>query len=187
MAAATREVMWAPVRVPGFEHCTVREGAQGTRADGLVIGVRDGASFRARYAIACDREWRPLTVRVDVEGGPSLELRSDGAGGWQGPRGPIPVLAECVDVDLSMSPFTNTIPIRRLGLAPLDSRELRVAHVDVPSLRVAVARQRYTCLLRREDGTMHRYESGKFRADLTADADGLVIEYPRAWTRVWPR
>ncbi len=182
-----REVMWAPVRAPGLEHCTLREGAPQTEAEGVVIGVRDGASFRARYAIACDREWRVRAVRIDVEGGNSLELRSDGAGNWEGQRGAIAALHDCVDVDLSVTPFTNTIPIRRLGLAPLESRDLSVAYVDVPSLRVGVATQRYTCLVRREDGTMHRYESGRFKADLTADADGLVIEYPRAWTRVWPR
>ena len=178
-----REVMWAPVRAPGFEHCRLRP----TDADGLVVAVRDGASFRARYAIEWDREWRVRGVRVDVEDGESLELRADGAGTWEGPGGAVPALRDCVDVDLSASPFTNTIPIRRLDLARLESRELKVAYIDVPSLRVGVAMQRYTCLVRREDGTMHRYESGKFRADLTCDADGLVIEYPRGWTRVWPR
>ncbi len=175
--------MWAPVRAPGFEHCVTKAGA----ADGLVLGVREGAAFRARYAIEWDTAWRVRIVRVEVEGGPSLELRSDGAGAWQGPRGPLPALRECVDLDLSVSPFTNTLAIRRLALAPLESRDIKVVYVDVPALRVGVAAQRYTCLVRREDGTMHRYESGKFRADLTCDAEGIVIEYPRGWTRVWPR
>ena len=60
-------------------------------------------------------------------------------------------------------------------------------YVEVPSFRVGIAKQRYTCLVRRDDGTMHRYESGTFKADIVLDADGLVVEYPRAFTRLWPR
>lgn len=180
---SVREVMWAPVRWPGFEHCRLRD----TEAEGVVIAVRDGAPFRARYAIRCDPQWRVRELRIAVEDGAALELRSDGAGAWEGRKGPVPALSECVDVDLSMTPFTNTLPIRRLGLATLESRDLKVVYVDIPLLGVSVATQRYTCLVRRDDGTMHRYESGTFRADLTCDADGLVIEYPGLWTRIWPR
>lgn len=182
-----REVLWAPVREAGLEHCRVLESGAGVEAEGLVIGVSGDAAFRARYAISCDRSWRVRSVRVNVEGGGTLVLQVAEDGSWSSGGRAVPALADCVDVDLSVSPFTNALPVRRLALQPLESRELSVAYVEVPSLRVGVAKQRYTCLVRREDGTMHRYESGAFRADVTFDADGLVIEYPRAFTRVWPR
>lgn len=186
MTDALHEVIWAPVRAVGFEHCRVTESPEGAQAEGLVIGVHEDAAFRARYGVACDPQWRVRAVRIDVEGRGSLELEADD-GRWQSGGRHVPALDGCVDVDLSITPFTNTLPIRRLALAPHESREVQVAYVDVPSLRLGVATQRYTCLLRRDDGTMHRYESGRFAADLTCDAHGLVIEYPRAFTRIWPR
>jgi hypothetical protein len=182
-----RDVLWAPVREAGLEHCRVRESVSGVEAEGLVIGVSADAVFRARYAISCDQSWRVRDLRLKVEGGDTLALDVDDTGQWSGNGRAIAALAGCIDVDLSVSPFTNTLPVRRLALQPLESRELSVAYVEVPSLRIGVAKQRYTCLVRREDGTMHRYESGSFRADVTFDVDGLVIEYPRAFTRVWPR
>lgn len=183
----TREVLWAPVREAGLEHCRVVEDDTAITADGLVIGVSGDTAFRARYAISCDHSWRVRSVRVNVEDGRSLALDADGEGAWSSGGRAVPALADCIDVDLSVSPFTNALPVRRLALQPLESRELSVVYVEVPSLRVGVAKQRYTCLVRREDGTMHRYESGSFRSDVTFDADGLVIEYPRAFTRIWPR
>src|ERR671937_866130 len=153
-----REVMWAPVRRPGFEHCRVH----GNKADGIVIGIDEREPFRVRYALEWDDHWRTRVVRVDViDRGKSLALVADGDGCWRTADG-------------------KAIP-------PLASADLSVAYVDAPALRVGVAKQRYTCLVRRDDGTMHRYESGTFKADVVLDADGLVVEYPRAFTRVWPR
>jgi hypothetical protein len=46
-----------------------------------------------------------------------LELISDGRGKWTDASGnPLPALDGAIDMDLSVSPFTNTLPIRRLRL-----------------------------------------------------------------------
>jgi hypothetical protein len=179
-----REVVWRRVRGIGIEHCRV----EGHVADGLVVGVSE-RPFRARYRVEWDERWRTRSLRVDLaDGDRSVALLSDGEGRWRTADGKaIAPLDGCLDVDVSVTPFTNTLPVRRLALAPFDSVELTVAYVDVPQLRVGVSRQRYTCLVRRDDGTMHRFESGKFAADIVFDRDGLVVEYPRLFTRVWPR
>lgn len=56
-----------------------------------------------------------------------------------------------------------------------------MAWVSVPDLGVHASRQRNVGLESESDGTHFvRYESrdGIFTADLTFDADGLVIDYP---------
>jgi hypothetical protein len=91
-------------------------------------------------------------------------------------------------VDLSATPFTNTLPIRRLSLREGESSEIGVVYVDVPVMRLDVSRQRYTCLERDADGGLYRYEDrGSFRgfaADLPVDADGLVLDYPGIFRRL---
>jgi hypothetical protein len=176
--------MWAPVRGPGFEHCRV----DGNRADGIILGLDERTPYRAHYTIEWDDRWRTRSVRVEVDRGKNLSLIARGDGSWSTGDGKrIEALQGCIDVDLSATPFTNTLPVRRLALGPLASAEVSLTYVELPSLRVGVSQQRYTCLVRRDDGTMHRFESGKFRADIVLDADGLVVEYPRLFTRVWPR
>ncbi len=91
-----------------------------------------------------------------------LHLRSDGEGNWQDSKGHlVEVLQGCVDIDISATPFTNTLPIRRLGLALGEAREILVAYVAVPALAPEPVRQRYTCL---EAGRLYRYSyEGLFR------------------------
>ena len=50
---------------------------------------------------------------------PGIDLLADGEDGWTTRGGAaMPELEGCVDVDISATPVTNILPIRRLGLAP---------------------------------------------------------------------
>jgi uncharacterized protein len=185
-----REVMWTPWEQPGLEHLRLTSHDGGAGADGLVIGIEQGRAFRARYEVRCDARWRVREVRVALLGAdrPALALLADGEGRWTTEGGShLPALDGCIDVDISATPFTNTLPIRRLGLRPGESADLLMAYIDVPELRVASARQRYTCLAARPDGGLYRFEAlpGGFTAELQVDAEGLVLDYPRLFRRVW--
>jgi hypothetical protein len=166
-----------------MEHLRLLSDDGGIAADGVVIGVARGRLFRVRYEVRCDPGWRVRSVRVAKVGSeaPTIELRADGEGGWATRDGvAVPVLEGCVDVDLSMTPFTNTLPIRRLGLAPGESAELSVAYIRVGKTQVRAGPQRYTRLESSPEGRLYRYESldSGFTADLPVDADGLVLDYP---------
>ncbi len=190
MSARNFEAMWTPWDGRGLEHLRLRVGESGIEADGVVIGEEDGVAFRARYVIRCDTGWRTREVIVDpLDGRDSLHLRSDGKGNWSDASGRrIPELRSCLDVDLSATPLTNTLPIRRLDLGEGGSSEIAVVYLDVPDMRLEVSRQRYTCLERNADGGLYRYEDrGSFRgftADLPVDADGLVLDYPGIFRRL---
>ncbi len=100
-------------------------------ADGIFIGVTEGRPFRVAYEVRCDVGWRVRAVRVGVLGSevPRVDLLSGGQGNWTRPdRRAVPELRGCIEVDISVTPFTNTLPICRLGLAPGDSAELSVAY-----------------------------------------------------------
>ena len=94
----------------------------------------------------------------------------------------------CEYVDISDTPFTNTLPIRRLGLASGESAVISVAYFDGAELQPWPELQRYTCLQQDSDGGLYRFESldGGFTADLPVDADGLVFDYPGLFRRVLP-
>ena len=185
--------MWQAWAGPGLESVRVRAGADGVHAESVAIGLDDvGRAYSIRYALRCDSGWRVRTLEAWSLGDSdvSLALWSDGRGRWTGPDGTHrPALDGCFDVDLPSTVFTNTLPIRRLGLRPGWSEELSVMYVSVPELTISVARQRYTCLAWGADGGRYRFESlgSDFSAELTLDADGLVVDYPRIARRVWAR
>jgi hypothetical protein len=81
------------------------------------------------------------------------------------------------DVDLTGSPLTNVLPIRRLNLLKADpgvAHRISVAWVIVPSLEVVQADQIYTPL---GDGVV-RFANETFSTDLVIDDEGFVRDYP---------
>lgn len=183
--------MWSAWDAPGLGHLRLAVRESGVVADGLVLGVDDGRPFRLAYEVRCDPYWRVRYARVGVPGEPpKAELLSDGEGNWETPDGrPLTYLRGCLDVDISATPFTNTLPIRRLGLAPGESAEIAVAYFDGAQLQSRPEPQHYTRLQEEGDGGgLYRFQSldGGFTADLPVDADGLVLDYPRLFRRAFP-
>jgi hypothetical protein len=178
--------MWESLAWPGLEHFVIRTSADTTEADGMVVAL-DERPLRIRYRIRCDPDWTTRELIVEeTDGGTKLVFRSDGKGRWtdEGDR-VIDELAGCIDVDVAATPFTNTLPIRRLTWEPGDRRDLRMLYVMVPELTVRAADQRYTCLAAGPDGATYRYESDGYQNDIEVDREGLVVDYPGLWRLRW--
>jgi uncharacterized protein len=186
-----RDVMWQPWAGPGLEHLHLTRYDGGVLADGLLVGVHEGSPFRARYVVQCDEAWRVREVRIDLLDAANrrLDLIADGEGHWtDSSGGALPGLAGCFDVDISATPFTNTLPIRRLALAPGASADINVAYVALPELSVQPRLQRYACLALNAGSGRYRFESPfhHFVAELPVDQDGLVVDYPGLFRRIPP-
>ena len=185
-----REVMWSAWDAPGLEHLHLAMHKDGVVADSIVIGVTaEGRPFRIAYEVRCDVSWGVRSVRVGILGSevPGVDLLSDGQGNWTRPDGrAVPELRGCIDVDISVTPFTNTLPIRRLVLTPTESAELLVAYFKGTELQAWPEPQQYTCLEKSDGAGLYRFLSldGGFTADLLVDADGLVLDYPGLFKRV---
>jgi hypothetical protein len=182
--------MWWAWDGPGLGHLRLAIRDSGVVADGMVLGVSDGRPFRLAYEVRCDSHWRVRAVRVGVSGEPpKVELFSDGEGNWRWSDGrTVPYLDGCRYVDVSATPFTNTLPIRRLGLAPGEAAEISVAYFDGVELQPWPEPQRYACLEKGDRGGLYRFLSldGGFAADLAVDQDGLVVDYPGLFKRALP-
>ena len=90
-------------------------------------------------------------------------------------------LEQALDCDLELSPVTNMMPILRHNLLQRERTvEFTMAWVSVPALTVRADGQRYAHMSSRPGHHVIRYEAidGTFAADITADADGVVIDYP---------
>jgi hypothetical protein len=177
---------WKDWSGEGLEHLVLHEGPEGVTADSIVLAPPAGTVAAGRYRTACDPGWRVRRLEVSVAGRDGgLELSSDGAGRWVDRAGaPVAALDGAIDVDISATPFTNTLPIRRLGLSVGGTATIAVLYIRFPGLEVTLERQRYTCL---DPGRRYRYESvdSGFTRDIEVDEDGLVVTYPGLFQRIF--
>ena len=175
---------WSDWSGNGSEHLVLRQELDSVVAEAVLVSAGNRA-YAVRYRIICDGAWRVRDAEIRVVGDERLlRLTSDGAGHWfDKVANALPHLDGAIDVDLSISPFTNTLPIRRLGLQPGQSAEILAAYIRAPELSVATDPQRYTCL---EAGKRYRYESldSDFVREIEIDDDGLVLTYPGLFRRV---
>lgn len=186
-----RDVIWVAVEQPETEHLRLTYRHDGVVADGLIIGLDDNTPFRLRYTVRCDEGWRVREVTIGmIDGERSLHLIGDGEGRWtDGAGNALPALDGCIDIDISATPFTNTLPMRRHTWQPGESAEFSMAYIGVPALTVQPDPQRYTCFYVSDQGGRFLYESldRDFEALLVVDADRLVTDYPHLWRRAWER
>jgi uncharacterized protein len=179
-------VAWSPEGWRGFEDLRLEESPDGARLDGWALAVFEAAPLRVAYEIRCDAAWRVRSAHITCDDR-HLSVQSDGEGRWRhGDGQELPALDGCTDVDLQLTPATNTLPIRRLGLKPGEQGEILAAYIAFPSLAVRPAAQRYTRLADLGGRQRYRYESATFQADLAVDAHGLVLDYPGYWRREAP-
>jgi uncharacterized protein len=169
-----------------LEYAAAKPVAAGVELAGTIVAIHNEVPLEVRYRIECDTDWRTRTLSIEQRLGlqeSSLSLTVDTGGLWNDQRGGrIDFLAGCVDVDLELTPITNSLPVNRLNLAVGHVEEIDVAWVRFPSLEIVRARQSYERL---SDRT-YRYRSlgSGFTADIDVDQIGLTVRYQGIWERV---
>jgi uncharacterized protein len=169
-----------------LEAAAIQPLAGGVELAGTIVAIHDNAPLEVRYRIGCDFEWRTRTVSIEQRFGlerSTLSLSVDEAGRWSDEKtGPIHSLAGSLEVDLELSPITNSLPINRLKLAIGQREEIVAAWIRFPSLEIVHARQSYERLSERT----YRYRSlaSGFTANIEVDDVGLTIRYEGIWERI---
>lgn len=166
---------WRRLDEPGLELMTLSSTADGLRVASSLVHVGK-KSFGLRYCWELDSSWRTRTLRLDVAdtGEKALTIERTGDATWRVDGQPRPDLTGCVEVDVSATPFCNTLAIRRMGDA---DGELVALFVRVPDLTCVPSRQRYERLGSRAWQYIDEGVSAGFTARLDLDAEGLVATY----------
>jgi hypothetical protein len=168
----------------GLEHVVLSKKAGYIEVQSAVISGPIGAGFATLYSLKLDSGWCVIEMQAALLGAAEpVYLRRTAEGHWfdRNDRSLLH-LNGIFDVDLSITPFTNSLPIRRLKLGVGESGEIVTAYVAFPPLTVSADRQRYT----RVAVDRYRYESleSDFVREITVDRNGLVITYPGLFQRV---
>lgn len=179
-----RSVVWSNLAAHGSDYCSLWQMDRGWLLQGTAItALKDGRPMLAGYEIECDHLWHTRRVVATCRVGSharEIDLTVKASGGWRTKDQEQPALRSCIDIDLAVSPATNTLPIRRLNLEVGQSAEVTAAWLKFPDLTLELLPQRYT----RIDAHRYRYQSGTgFSAELQVNDLGLITSYPGGWER----
>jgi hypothetical protein len=175
-------ILWRRLDQPGHDAARLVERAEGPLLEGTAVFSESGEPCRLDYRVICDKEWRTMSARVSGWLGTAsieLEIAADAARAWTLDGRHYPEVQGCDDVDLSFTPATNLLAIRRLRLAVAAKAPVRAAWLGFPGLTLEPLEQSY----HRIGESRYEYESGSasFTGVLRTNAAGFVTEYATLW------
>ncbi len=170
---------WRRLDHNGTDRCTLSRLDHGWMLSGQAKWLEKEIETSLIYAVRCDEDWS--TLSADVVGsraGESIAIRIQRhASGWFLNDKPQRALDFARDIDLSFTPATNLLPLRRLSIdspAPINvSAAWLVPELDeLKPLDQSYART----------GPEHfAYSSPGFTAELKVHDSGFVLSYPGLW------
>jgi hypothetical protein len=177
-------MLWRRLDEPGHEWARL-SGSPGPHGAPILRGTaifsEDRIPGRLDYKIRCNAAWETLDAQIlgwVGEAKIKLWIERSPDNSWMMNGLPVPEVRGCVDIDLSFSPSTNLLPIRRLNLEIDQQAEVRAAWLIFPDMKLNPLVHRF----RREDEHRYFYDSDTgFSTELKTGLDGFVSDYPPFW------
>jgi hypothetical protein len=186
---------WQRVVTPSLESVRLLFSEGRLRASGRIIAATNQATgteaFSASFSASVERAEEAgrlllRTTTADEERQVSLSRTEDGV--WlvdHGNGAHRNAFDGAIDVDVSGAVTFNALPIRRLGLHREPGEyELPCVWLSLPDLTVTLVRQTYRTVSISEDGAVINYSDQSLTADLTVDANGMVVDFPGRARRI---
>ena len=173
---------WRALDREGEDTCRLSRADQGW----LLVGharFRDDLGFaELDYIVRCDERWH--TLSADLAGqhdGREVQVRilREGEVWWLNDiEQPDAVGAR--DIDLSFTPATNLMPLRRLMSSKESSLSITAAWLRYPIAVLNPLEQTYA-LTDRHGSISYAASQTKFQTEMTVDQSGFVTLYPGHW------
>jgi uncharacterized protein len=186
MAYMQKNILWTGIEYHSLENCILTITDKGSAINSSIIGVYANQLYRVAYRIGTNQYWETTSLEITSQLNNTVEtidFRKEGKESWYVNGRPDEKFNGCIDVDISLTPFTNALPINRLKLSEKESAQIKVLYVDVLGRKMMPVQQKYTKLSQ----TGYKYENipNDFEAVLTVDDLGLIVQYPGLFTRTY--
>jgi hypothetical protein len=179
-----QNIIWKGQLYNSIENCVVRMSDRKIIATSTVIGYFQNTIYKLEYHIETNRNWETLLVEIQSQfqnRNANLVFKSKGNGKWAKNGKRVNDFDNCIDIDISLTPFTNSLPVNRLKLAYNEAKEIDVLYFDILDQQVKAVRQKY----KRLSETEYKYQNipNDFEAVIIVDELGFVSQYPGLFER----
>ena len=176
--SAERIYCWRRIDAPGLELLRLAPASSGVevRSDLIHFGERP---FAIRYRWLLDEDWSTLSLELHVRGKEhrTLAIERIGDSAWLVDGRMRSDLDACEEIDLAVTPFCNTLALRRFAPPPGGAGTLTALYVSFPDLDLAPSPQRYERLGTHSFQYVDLGAQCGFEATLELDDDGIVRRY----------
>ncbi|MFC4557279.1 putative glycolipid-binding domain-containing protein [Virgibacillus kekensis] len=180
------KVVWNNEELYGCEYLKVGRTTEKLFAKGTVIYVDEpkANAHNVNYNIELDEHWLTRKLSIMVDHISSLELHSDGEGNWFNTDGYlIDRLKGALDIDISATPFSNSLPINRINWNINQVEHFHMVYISVPSLETKKVPQSYQYIHKEGEFRYFNYQCYDYETIICVDSDGLVVDYPNTFSR----
>ena len=155
------------------------------RARGEIIDAGE-QPFALTNDWVLDSAWQSRRLHLHLRSSAvrGLVIERTGKASWRVGGHERPDLSGCDEIDLSATPFCNTLALRRFGRPPGGAGEMMALFVAFPALQLAPSRQRY------EQAAPHEFVYfdlgcyAGFQASILVDEDDFVRRYEDLFERI---
>jgi uncharacterized protein len=177
-------ILWTGREYYSLENCLVEITPSGVDIQSVIVGKYESRIYRVEYHIKTNPDWETQFVQIISRHSnreQQFRLHKYSSDRWIAEGQAVHLFDGCTDVDIAVTPFTNTLPINRLKLNLNETQQVRVVYFDLLQQEVKPVQQQYTRL----DELKYHYENipNDFGADITVDENGFVVDYPSLFTR----
>ena len=177
-------LLWSGREYYSLENCLAELTPNGLIVNSTIVGYYKEKIYRVEYIINTNKLWETVYLEINSRHNNKsqlLKFTGDGKGNWKSNGKTAEEFTGCIDVDIPLTPFTNTLPIRRLNLSNGQTQEIKVVYFDILEGNIKAVRQKYT----RVADTSYHYENvpNDFEATIQVDNIGFVVDYPSLFIR----
>lgn len=180
-----KSIVWKGLRYDTEEHCGINYHGDHIMVHSEIEGWVNLKPVYAEYWIKLDTSWNVIEFEISThiaDAEYKYALKRDENGVWRDKFGTHPEYNNCSYIDISLTPFTNTLPINGLKLAEGQSKAIEVVYIDIMKHEIRRDEQHY----KRTGSLKYRFENdgSGFIADIDADENGFITHYPELFDMI---
>jgi uncharacterized protein len=177
-------ILWTGREYYSLENCLIDIGEGGSNINSHIVGNYQEKIYYVDYHIKTNSRWETLYCKIESWHSSIKEvivLEKEVHDNWIMNGKVADQFMGCIDVDIPLTPFTNTLPVNRMKLDIGSQKDIKVIYLDVLYRLQTPVWQKY----RRVSDLVFHYENipNDFEAEILVDQLGLVVDYPSLFVR----
>jgi hypothetical protein len=177
-------IIWKGIIYNSLEYFKLKREKDTFIVKSKIIGTYEDKMYAVAYNVLIDNEWKVQNFKIEYEVN-NIKKKIIGEkinNKWKMNGVINPSYTDFDFIDISLTPFTNTLPIRNLNLEIGQEQEVNVIYINILDNYVKPVKQKY----RKISDRTYKYENvpNDFEADISVDELGLVIFYPLLFERL---
>ena len=177
-------LLWTGREYYSLENCLVNTTDIGSEINSVIIGKYDEKIYKVEYKVKTNQHWETIYAEIHCQHSNQREqliIEGDAKGNWTMNGKEADQFRGCMDIDIPLTPFTNTLPINRLKLSQGEEHQIRVIYLDLLEQKTIPVKQKYIRL----SETAYHYQNvpNDFEAKIEVDELGFVVDYPSLFVR----